>query len=242
MTKPEKSNLYHNLKELYGQGKFGEVISNYQASSENYTPGSLKFVAFSFYHQKKYDECKKIISLLEAKDSAELRAYIAAYVDKNKEELLAIYREFPHNSSVCNALVIYARSENSGIGIAVIRKTLEFTKDNSQVSAHLFHNGGRYFLEKKRYSEALSYLWMADSKYDKNSDHNLAALLHWISVTYEGMQNILAALEASLKSVAYWEKACEDDSSNLKFFENLENEKIRAQKLFEQSQKIFFKA
>lgn len=233
MTKPEEEKLYEKLQYLYESGKFGEIISEYDLlSPETRFPGIKKLVGFSFYNQRNYDECRKIISELSEEDNVELRAYMAAYVDKDERKLLAIYRKFPHNPSVCNALVICARNKGSSISLGTVRETLEITKDNSRISAHLFHNGGRYCLDQGRYAEALSYFLMADSKYDKKSYPDKGALFHWMSVAFERRGFIPSAWDASKASEGYWKEACRADPTNVKFRENYENEKKRSSELF----------
>jgi len=228
-----KVESYEDFENLYESGKFKEVVDAYYLlSSEKKSPGIKKLVGFAFYHRKNYDECRKIISELSEKDGVELRAYIAAYVDKDERKLLAIYRKFPHNPSVCNALVICARNKGSSIDLGTVRETLEITKDNSRISAHLFHNGGRYCLDQGRYAEALSYFFMADSKYDKKSYSDRAALFHWMSVAFERRGFIPSAWDASKASEGYWKEACRADPTNVKFRENYENEKKRSKELF----------
>lgn len=148
--------LYVDFRDLYESGRYQEIIDKYLLSTQ-VSSGILKFVGLAYYRLANYEKCKEIISMQNRKDSVELRAIMAAYVDKDEKQLLAVYAEAPHNLGVVNALVISARNKGSKINKLTVYKAIESAKDDSRVSANILHNAGRYFLEKEDYHIALGF-------------------------------------------------------------------------------------
>ena len=123
-----------------------------------------------------------------------------------------------------NALMIRARANDSIIGVDQVKKCLQQARampTRSVVSAHILHNGGRFFIAKNKTREdkleAQALFLEAIARYALDGDkvlHHLAAAYHWLNEALNLLGYEEAAFKAQRTSVDLWEEAHQADPEN----------------------------
>ena len=145
------------IQDLYDEGKFPEAMSAVMAEIEERESDDPKLselyaiCAWCHYRRKEWDGIREWLEkagdTLRAK---RLRAYIAAYEDKDDSTLSAIANELGDDVGVQNALVIRARDPGSGL-VAIDDLSgilMRFVGKDEVDVANLFHNAARLFFTK----------------------------------------------------------------------------------------------
>jgi hypothetical protein len=165
-------------------------------------------------------------------ETKRLRAYFAAYRDKNDGVLHSIAQELPGDVGVLNALVIRARDEDSRFSHAEVENIVFSVEVGDVAVADLYHNGARFFMVKPRGNEdlliAIGMLDHALHLYGTDGNwHHRAAATHWQSVAHERLGEEEEDRNARSQARQLWEKANELDPANRGFQQNLENARKR---------------
>lgn len=251
MVEKEHTNMeVEAVQKLYDQGKiaeameavWGEVMEVRKA--DNPDIGKLKVIrAWCHWRRQEWEDARQWLREAEEAGGAELqtkrlRAYFAAYRDKDDARLRDIAQGLGDDVGVQNALVIRARDPGSDI---VVLDELEvilapFARSREVDAANLFHNAARLMLAKgsteTHFAAALSLIDDALERYGSVMHwHHRAAATFWRSHILERLGRLELAQKAIAASVQLWEKAAELDPSNQGFTANLENARRRAAEL-----------
>ena len=236
------------IQKLYDLGKIPEAMAavlaevNEERPSSDPEIGKLMVIrAWCHWRRQEWDDALESLEAAEKAGGAEpktkrLRAYFAAYRDKNDEALRAIAQELPNDVGVLNALVIRARDEDSTLTHAEIGKIVLSISGEGVEAANLNHNGARFFLAKSRdevdLNSAIGMLDRAIRLYGIDGNwHHRAAATHWKSVAFERLGDRAKDAEARTQARQLWEKAVGLDSTNQGFRMNLKNAQAREAEL-----------
>jgi len=220
------------IQQLYDEGRLQEAMTAVWAeihenrkSNDPEIPELCTILAWCHYRQREWGSVrewlKKAGDTLRAK---RLRAYLAAYVDKDDHTLNAIAQELGDDVGVQNALVIRARDPDSD---AVALDELEvilapFAQSEEVDAANLFHNAARLMLAKgstaEHFAAALSLIGDALERYGSVMHwHHRAAATFWRSHILERLGSLELAQKAIAISIVLWEKTLELDPNNQGF-------------------------
>ncbi|MDP2735945.1 MAG: hypothetical protein Q8P12_07120 [bacterium] len=234
------------IQALYDQGKLPEAMSavwrevvEERQPDDPDIPELCAIRAWCHYRRREWDNVREWIAkagdTLRAK---RLRAYMAAYVDKDDATLQQIAQELSDDVGVQNALVIRARdAESSAVSVDELNPVLiPFVRSKEVDAANLFHNAARLMLAKGssdlHLHEALVLIDGALERYGTQMHwHHRAAATFWRSHMLERLGRTEEARGTIAASVGLWEKALELDPSNQGFQTNLENARKRATEL-----------
>lgn len=185
------------------------------------------------YRRKDYDSVRICLGHAgETRCALELAAYLAAYVDKNDDELRRIAKILGENVNVQNALIIRARDAGSTLAHDdVLAGLSHFASFRGVEAANLLHNGARFFLAKARDEKDQRDLWtafaftvLALSKYGSSGNwHHRAAVSFWQSNILDRLGYKKNAMDAAKLSLSFWDKAIELDPYNVGYQLNRQN-------------------
>jgi hypothetical protein len=232
------------IQELYDLGKFPEAIaavgvevSGKRASNDPEIGKLCVICAWCYWRRQEWDGALVWLGGAEKAGGAELetkrlRAYFAAYRDKNDGVLRSIAQELPGDVGVLNALVIRARDEDSAFSHVEVENIVFAFEAGDVTVANLYHNGARFFMAKPRDNEdlfmAVGMLDHALRLYGTDGNwHHRAAATHWQSVAHERLGETEDDRNARSRARQLWEKASELDPANQGFQQNLENARKR---------------
>ena len=228
------------IQELYDKGKIQEAMNAVWAEVYEERPsndperGALMIIrAWCHWRRQEWSDALEWLEMAEKAGGAELkakrlRAYFAAYRDKDDKVLLSIVAELPDDIDAQNALVIRARDGDSALTHAEIgRIVLSFSGDGV-AAANLNHNGARFFLAKARGNadlfSAIGMLERAIQLYGTEGQwHHRAAAHHYKSQAHERLGEKAEALAMEQESARLWDKAIELDPQNKGFRDNRES-------------------
>lgn len=230
------------IQQLYAQGNIPQAMEavwaevHEERSKDDPELGQLKVIrAWCHWRRQEWNDARQWLQEAEEAGGAEqrtkaLRAYFAAYRDKDDVALEAIAKELVDDVDVQNALVIRARDADSN---AVALDQLEivlapFSQSHEISVANLYHNAARFMLAKgsteEDFAAAFSLINDALERYGSTMHwHHRAAANYWKSVILERLGRGELAKKAKVASAKLWEKAVELDPSNEGFRKNLEN-------------------
>lgn len=233
------------IQELYDkgdiQGAMSAVWAEVYEERPSYDPergGLMVIRAWCHWRRQEWEDARQWLSIAEEAGGAEqrtkaLRAYFAAYRDKDDAMLQFIAQELPDDVDVQNALVIRARDADSTLSHAQVGAALEhFSMQESTSVANLNHNAARFFLAKNRdvgdLNVAVTMIDRALRLYGQDRNwHHRAAATHWQSVAFERLGKKVEDAGARTQARQLWEKAVELDPNNKGFQQNLENARKR---------------
>lgn len=237
------------IQALYDAGRIQQAMNAVRAEVfEERRPddaeiGKLNLIrAWCHWRRQEWDDARQWLQDAEQAGGAELqckrlRAYFAAYRDKEDAVLRSLAQELRDDLGVQNALVIRARDTDSSFTHLDLEKIIDqFPRDSSEAAANLRHNIARFFLAKPRDQGdlhiALGMVELAIRLYGPDVHwHHRAAANFWRSHILERLHKKEEALEAAYESVQLWERAVELDPQNKGFQQNLENARKRAREL-----------
>lgn len=242
------------IQELYDLGKIAEAMAAVWAEthgerrSSDPEIGQLRVIrAWCHWRRQEWGDALMWLEAAEEAGGAELkakrlRAYFAAYRDKDDEILRAIAQELNDDVGVQNALIIRARDpDSSAVSLDEVRWILERFSGSIEVDvANLYHNAARLFLAKgsieNHFFSALVLIDGAIARYGLNMHwHHRAAAAFWRSHILARLNEKEEARDAIIASVLLWEAAVQLDPANQGFRTNLENAQKREVELREQS-------
>ena len=225
---------FTGLRELYDQGQTEKVLQ--EIASLNLVPGHAEYAdlltlkGWCHYRRKEYREAHDAsVAGGSHRWARELMAYLLAYVPgyANDQGLRQIAEELGNeNLNAVNALVIRARAPDcfelthDDVALCVGR----FRQSTAVSAANLFHNAGRFFLDKSRgdhdLRQAVSYLDHALPLYGQDTHwHHRAAAQHWKSVAVERLEGPQGAVPFMEESLRLWEAQVALDPTNRSFQE-----------------------
>ena len=233
------------VQELYDASRFEDALELISAEGQGQMTTTqdwaelMRIKAWCHWRRKEYEEARKI-----AKEYGiyEILAYLAAYVDKEFEALLALRPHLENNINFWNAVVIIARTNDLPDQEALVREALGLLlragfpwKVGEVAEANLAHNLGRYYAEGSDDEAALRWYVSARDAYEilGGNWHHRAALHFWMSKSHEALGNLAEALFAQRASVALWHIQCDLDPKNESFQKNLAGGKERLAELDE---------
>ena len=222
------------VQDLYNQGKFRQAMDavwgevNEERGKDDPEIGKLKMIrAWCHWRLQEWDDAREWLQGAEEAGGAELeakrlRAYFAAYRDKNDAVLGTIAKELPDDVSVQNALVIRARDKDSILDHASVLLIVICSISQTVEVANLFHNGARFFLAKAQNQGdleiALALIGIAIIRYGSDDNwHHRAAAFFWKSHIYERLGYHQGALHAAEQSLFLWNEAVDRDPQNKGF-------------------------
>lgn len=226
--------MLQELRSWYDQGKTEEVLEKIAAMSPK--PSGPEYAdlvtlkGWCHYRRKEYVKAHDAaLAAGSHRWARELLAYVYAYAPGyvNDEELRRIAAEIGHDAvNIANAFVIRARAPDC-VDLTheeVAQYTDRFQGGTDVSTANLFHNAGRFFLDKARQEsdlgQAITYLDRALALYGQEANwHHRAAAQYWKSVAVERQDGKDAAVPVAVESLRLWEKQVSLDPTNASFKE-----------------------
>lgn len=238
---------FSELRAMYDRGQTENVLSalNSQVIDLTTEEGKNLMILKGWCHwrRKEFDEVHTVVtSGVHSPWARELTAYLYAYAPAyvNDEGLKKIAEELgSSNINVANAFVIRARAKDCSLLThdEVVKLVILFAADKTVSGANLWHNAGRFFLDKPRDDSgdlvhAREYLAGAIQRYGTEANfHHRAAAYFWQSQVSEKMGRKEDAIRSMKESVGLWDKQCKLDPSNDAFAKSSTNAKKRLAEL-----------
>jgi len=222
----EGNDFLRSIQSLYEEGRFLEAMEKISGRyPDGDEPADIRMVkAWCHYRRKEYEEAKKQALQAGGIEAEELLAQLAAYVEKNDKILVSIHHRHPDNPSVCNAMAIRAKDNDSDISITLIVAAVAQMMNKEGIAAiHFINNAARTLLAKGKGNTDIIIaigLWQtALLKYGYENYHHRAAVCFWISSAYEKLGDIPLAMKFAMESLVLWEEQLNREPDNPSFIE-----------------------
>lgn len=239
------------ILDIYSKGKHSEAYEACNKLLKTNPTEEIKkelyaILAWILYHRKEVEKARRKAQKSGNERALRCLATIAAYYDKDAEELNRIMAKIPHSPARDSLWVIYSRAISDGESKDIILHRahrwikgmwIKEPHPDRLNTGHLFNNTARWLIEKKEKKEelilALGFMQSAIGLYGSGEAnlHHRASAWYWISVIQEELFDKKTAISACEISVGLWKEQVKADPNNEKFKKNLESNIKRLEEL-----------